>query len=66
MPGRHQGPDDGGRNLGNLWQPGTEDHDDAIAWRRRLGQRRIFQRLLQRSGDRGGWIGQRYPWGVPH
>ena len=61
--GRHQGLDDGGRNLGNLRQPGTQDHDDAIARGGRLGQRGIFQRLLQRSSDRDGWIGQRHSLG---
>ena len=61
--GRHQGLDDGGRNLGNLRQPGTQHHDDAITRGGRLGQWGIFQRLLQRSGDRGGWIGQRHSLG---
>ena len=61
--GRHQGLDDGRRNLGNLRQPGIQDHDDAITRRGRLGQRGIFQRLLQRSGNRDGWIGQRHSLG---
>ena len=54
------------RNLGNLRQSGTQNHDDAIAWRGRLGQRRIFQRLSSAAATAAAGSASGFLAAVPH
>ena len=64
--GRHQGLDDGRRNLGNLRQPGTQDHDDAIARRGRLASGGYSSGCSSAAATATAGSASGTPWGMPH